>query len=70
MKNTTIEQMELGVRNQIRNGCRNVRPDRMKRARWWFGQMRRAVEVALPQPIGSPRPEQTYLKLSNNTDKV
>ena len=64
MKNTMIEQMELGMRNQIRNNYRNVRQDRMKRARWWFGQMRRVVNVALPsQPITSARPEQTYLRL-------
>jgi hypothetical protein len=57
--------MELGMRNQIRNSCRNVRSDRLKRARWWFTQMRRVVNLALPpQPIASPRPEQTYLRLN------
>ena len=60
----TTEQMELGMRNQIKNGLRNARYDRLKRARWWFAQMRRVVEVALPpQPMTSPRPEQTYLRL-------
>lgn len=64
MKNTTTEQMELGMRNQIRNNYRNVRQDRLKRARWWFTQMRRVVDLALPpQPMASPRPEQTYLRL-------
>jgi hypothetical protein len=64
MKNTTTEQMELGMRNQIRNNYRNVRPDRLKRARWWFTQMRRVVDLALPpQAMASPRPEQTYLRL-------
>jgi hypothetical protein len=62
MKNTATEQMEFGIRNQI--GFRNVRTDRMKRARWWFTQMRRVVELAMPpQPMASPRPEQTYLRL-------
>ena len=62
MNNT--QQLELGMRNQIRNEYRNVRNDRLKRARWWFSQMRRVVELALPpQPINSPRPEQTYLRL-------
>jgi len=65
MKNTATEQMELGMRNQIRNSYRNVRSDRLKRARWWFTQMRRVVNLALPpQPIASPRPEQTYLRLN------
>ena len=52
------------MRNQIRNEYRNVRADRLKRARWWFTQMRRVVDLTLPpQPIASPRPEQTYLHL-------
>ena len=64
MKNTAIEQLELGMRNQIRNGYRNVRNERRRRASWWFTQMRRVVDLALPpQPIASPRPEQTYLRL-------
>ena len=64
MKSTTTEQMELGMRNQIRNNYGNVRQDRLKRARWWFTQMRRVVDLALPpQPMASPRPEQTYLRL-------
>lgn len=62
MKNTTTEQMELGMRNQIRNNYRNVRNDRIKRARWWFTQMRRVVDLALP-PQALARPEQTYLRL-------
>ena len=66
MKNTALtEQMELGMRNQIRNNYRNVRNDRVKRARWWFAQMRRVVEIAMPpQAVGSARPEQTYLRLN------
>lgn len=61
MNNT---QMEFGMRNQIRNEYRNVRTDRLKRARWWFGQMRRVVDLALPsQTLPSARPEQTYLRL-------
>ena len=68
MNNTTIEQMELGMRNQIRNSYRNVRNERMSRARWWFNRMRVVVDLALPpQPIASPRPEQTYLKLQQGT---
>lgn len=64
MKNTATEQMELGMRSQIRNSYRNVRNDRLKRANWWFAQMRRVVDLALPpQPMALPRPEQTYLRL-------
>ncbi len=64
MNNTTIEQMELGMRSQIRNNYRNVREDRLKRARWWFNRMRVVVDLALPrQPVESVRPEQTYFKL-------
>ena len=64
MKSTAIEQLELGMRNQIRNGYRNVRNDRRRRASWWFTQMRRVVDLALPpQPMANPRPEQTYLRL-------
>ena len=61
MTNIPMEQMEFGIRNQIRNNYRN---DRQKRARWWFTQMRRVVDFALPpQSMASPRPEQTYLRL-------
>lgn len=64
MNNTTIEQMELGMRSQIRNSYRNVRQDRLKRARWWFNRMRAVVDLALPpQHRASARPEQTYFKL-------
>jgi hypothetical protein len=64
MKDTAIEQMELGVRSQIRNEYRNLRSDRRSRAQWWFAKMRQVVEFALPpQPMATPRPEQTYLRL-------
>ena len=64
MKSTAIEQLELGMRNQIRNNYRNVRNDRRRRASWWFTQMRRVVDLAMPpQPMANPRPEQTYLRL-------
>jgi hypothetical protein len=66
--NTMIEQMELGVRSQIRNNYRNVREDRLKRARWWFRRMRVVVDLALPpQPTATARPEQTYFKLQQGS---
>jgi hypothetical protein len=68
MDNTTIQQMELGMRSQIRNNYRNVREDRLKRARWWFNRMRVMVDLALPpQPIAPTRPEQTYFKLQQGS---
>lgn len=64
MTNIPTEQMEFGIRNQIRNNYRNAGNDRQKRSRWWFAQMRRVVDFALPpQSMASPRPEQTYLRL-------
>ena len=64
MKNRVNEQMELGMRSQIRNNFRNVRQERLKRARWWFSRMRLVVDLALPpRPIGPARPEQTYLQI-------
>jgi len=68
MNETTIQQMELGMRSQIRNNHRNVREDRLKRARWWFNRMRVVVNLALPpQSIAPTRPEQTYFKLQQGT---
>jgi hypothetical protein len=64
MNSTSIEQMELGMRSQIRNGHRNVRQERQRRARWWFQRMRSVVDLALPpQTVATPRPEQTYFQL-------
>ena len=64
MKNTAIEQMELGMCSQIRNSYRNAREARLMRARWWFGRMRAVVDLALPpRPATRARPEQTYLQL-------
>jgi hypothetical protein len=64
MKNTALVQMELEVKSQIRNGYRNARYDRQKRAAWWFGKMRHVVDLALPsQPMRPAPAEQTYLSL-------
>jgi hypothetical protein len=55
-------QMELGF-----NGARTVnfapqhRQQKLHRAKWWFAQMRRAVDSALDwQPTPAARPEQTW----------
>lgn len=64
MKNITSEQMEFGAKNATVITV-NVRQQRRARARWWFWKMRQVVDLAMPpQPIGSPRPEQTYLRLA------
>ena len=64
MKNITLEQMELTM-NKDKSSLRNARIDRHRRARWWFNRMRQVVDLALPvQPVLCPRPEQSYLRLS------
>ena len=61
MKNIVLEQLEFGMKNNLRRNIRNVRQERLKRAQWWFKKMREVVDLALPpQPMVSPRPEQTY----------
>ncbi len=61
MKN---QQLEIGfsASNQVSRFCRSSR--RRSRAKWWFTQMRMAVDAA-PEPRGGsiPAPEQTYLTL-------
>ena len=47
-------QMELGLAVPARCRNRRVTPVRDGRARWWFEQMRRAVE-------STPPPEEVYL---------
>ena len=65
MKNIVIEQMELTM-DKDKAALRNARADRRPRAKWWFAKMRQVVDLALPaQPIISPRPEQTCLKLAS-----
>ncbi|MBI1842421.1 MAG: hypothetical protein HYR88_16410 [Verrucomicrobia bacterium] len=45
--------------------CRAVRGQRRRhRARWWFQQMRLAVDKAMDwKPVPPPRPEQIYMPL-------
>ncbi len=58
------EQMELGLDAAvIRETAQRQR--RMKRAQWWFKQMRRAVDCAMDwQPAPDARHEQVHMKLS------
>ena len=55
----TNEQMELGLVNG--RSAANRRSSRVRRADWWFAQMRRAVNAAMDwQPAPPPRPEQVW----------
>ena len=61
MKN--IDQLELGLNNArlVANSLHH-RQRRVSRAKWWFAQMRRAVDKAVEwQPAPPARPEQTWL---------
>lgn len=61
--------MEFGVRNATPRMV-NIRQQRGARARWWFARMRQVVDLAIPaQPVVSPRPEQTYLRLAPFTHR-
>jgi hypothetical protein len=56
------QQMELGLNRSTE--CPSVyrRQRRHNRARWWFAQMRRAVDRALDWPAAPlPRPEQMWM---------
>ncbi len=58
-------QMELGLdaKTALR-GAAARRQNRLQRAQWWFGQMRRVVNGAMDWPARSNgRPEQVYINL-------
>ena len=62
MNANQVHQMELGFNGKIR---RLARPQRRKRANWWFAQMRRVVEAAMEwRPAPDARPEQVYLEMA------
>ena len=64
MKNAAQIQMELGMKNQIRNTPGRRRQERINRAAWWFAKMRRVVDLAMPpQRQMAARHEQTYFTL-------
>jgi hypothetical protein len=62
MKNITLEeQMELTLAS---SQTVNARHTRTRRAGWWFGQMRRAVDKALDwKPRPAPPSHQVYMAL-------
>ncbi len=59
---TTTNQMELGLSSAQRlTNSLHHRQRRLSRAKWWFTQMRHAVDTAMEwQPAPAARPEQTY----------
>jgi len=59
------EQLEMSFSSPAKNH-RPIRAlQRRSRARWWFHQMRMAVDTALDwKPAPPARPEQTYLGLA------
>ena len=60
MKNTN--QLELGFNGaRVSNSVALQRQQKLHRAKWWFAQMRRAVETAVDwQPTPVAPPEQTW----------
>lgn len=63
MKTINAEQMELGMSGNLAPRLVNQRRMRSARAQWWFAQMRRVVELALPRCQSVPPPVQTRLNL-------
>ena len=68
MKETILEQneqMEFGLSREETARSAKRRESRAKRAQWWFGQMRRAVNRAMDWTAApSARPEQVYFPLA------
>ena len=58
--------MELGFNGTIvGRACENPK-QRLKRAQWWFKQMRRAVDCAMDwKPSPNARSEQVHMKLAS-----
>jgi hypothetical protein len=67
MNVTRTDQMELGLAAKSRRfGRQAAVQKRRQRARWWFGQMRRAVDAAMEwRPSPPARPAQVYLELAS-----
>src|SRR5262249_13918035 len=63
----TRQQMELtfDASGSFRPAIRRQR--RLRRARWWFEQMRQAVDRALDRDTAIARPEQIYFQISKRT---
>jgi hypothetical protein len=62
-KQNQNDQLELGFNGErAANFAPQHRQQKLHRAKWWFAQMRRAVDAARGwQPAPAARPEQTWL---------
>jgi hypothetical protein len=61
------EQLEMNFNGTARNRPPFRALSRRSRAKWWFHQMRMAVDMALDwKPTPPARPEQTYLGLKRD----
>ena len=70
---TNTNQLELGLStaHRVANSL-NHRQRRVSRAKWWFTQMRRAVDTAFVwQPATPPaRPEQAWFNEGRMTGRI
>lgn len=69
---TNANQMELGLSSaqRLANSLQH-RQNRVRRTRWWFAQMRRAVNDAVAwQPAPPARPEQTWFNDGRRAERT
>ena len=63
IEESQVSQLELGFAGRRNRGT--ARERRVRRAQWWFTQMRRVVDLAVAWPSTAPgRPEQVHLTLA------
>lgn len=68
---TTNQQLELGLKHRAVRLAARRRESRAARARWWFAQMREAVQNAIALPdAGQPQPEQIWMTGARREVKV
>jgi hypothetical protein len=58
---TNITQLELSLNAKRSQPRSHHKSSRVARAKWWFSQMREAVENAIDWPEGENRTEQIWL---------
>jgi len=63
MKN---QQLEISLKSSACRRPMPLRQRRVARARWWFSQMRRAVDEAIEWKPASPQANQTRLPLAQD----
>ncbi len=68
---TTTQQLELGFNGTQSRIFGRRREVRVARAKWWFAQMREAVENAMAwQNAASARPEQIWMPGTGHQIKI